>query len=237
MTEAGEPAGWRNAPAAVVAGRGATGRVPVLCVLGAVALLMAGGAPAQSVSLSGSLGAKALLIIDGTPRSVAVGTSVQGVRLLSVGDGRATVEIGGKRVELALGGAQVDLGTADDASGRIVLTEAGGGHFYSAGTINGKAVRFLVDTGATQVAISQAEADRLGLPYLAGRRGMTQTANGLVPVWSVTLDAVRIRDVQVYNVEAIVLPAPINYVLLGNSFLTRFRMKRENDTLTLERRY
>ena len=66
---------------------------------------------------------------------------------------------------------------------------------------------------------------------------MTQTANGAVPVYWCTLGSVRVGDVQVYNVEATVLPAPMTHVLLGNSFLTRFQMKRENDTLTLERRF
>ena len=51
------------------------------------------------------------------------------------------------------------------------------------------------------------------------------------------LASVRIGDVQVYNVDASVLPAPMSHVLLGNSFLTRFQMKRENDMLTLDKRY
>ena len=50
------------------------------------------------------------------------------------------------------------------------------------------------------------------------------------------LTSVRIGDVQVYNVEALVVPAQMPYVLLGNSFLTRFQMKRENEMMTLERR-
>ena len=52
----------------------------------------------------------------------------------------------------------------------------------------------------------------------------------------VTLDTVRIGDVQVYNVEAAVVPAQMEQVLLGNSFLTRFQMKRDNDTMTLDKR-
>ena len=98
-------------------------------------------------------------------------------------------------------------------------------------------MRFLVDTGATQVAIGQAEADRLGLAYRSAPRGFTNTANGQVPIWKVSLGVVRVGEVQVYNVDAVVLPAPMPYVLLGNSFLTRFQMKRENDTLTLAKRF
>jgi aspartyl protease family protein len=63
-----------------------------------------------------------------------------------------------------------------------------------------------------------------------------QTANGVVPVHSVTLDSVRIGGVVATYVEAVVIPAPMDYVLLGNSFLTRFQMKRENDVMRLEKR-
>ena len=57
-----------------------------------------------------------------------------------------------------------------------------------------------------------------------------------MPVRRVALNSVRIGDVQVYNVEAVVLPVQMDAILLGNSFLTRFQMKRENDRLTLELR-
>jgi aspartyl protease family protein len=84
--------------------------------------------------------------------------------------------------------------------------------------------------------MSQTDAERIGLKYREGQRGMASTANGAVPVHRVMLTSVRVGDVQVYNVEALVIPAQMPYVLLGNSFLTRFQMKRENDIMTLEKR-
>ena len=54
--------------------------------------------------------------------------------------------------------------------------------------------------------------------------------------YKASLDVVRIGDVQVYNVDAVVLPQQMPFILLGNSFLTRFQMKRENDRLTLDKR-
>ena len=214
-------------------------RALALIVAVGSSLVASMGASGQTVSLSGSLGDKALLVIDGAPRSVAVGTTANGVRLISVNGGEAMVEVGGKRVALAIGGAQVNLGGAVSEGGgsRIVLAAQGGGHFFTAGSINGKATQFLVDTGATFVAIGQAEADRLGIDYRSGQRGLGSTANGAVAVYRTILTSVRIGDVTVYNVEASVLQAPLGYVLLGNSFLARFQMKRENDTLTLEKRY
>jgi aspartyl protease family protein len=204
----------------------------------AAVLLWAGAAAAQTVSLSGSLGGKALLMIDGAPRTLAVGQSALGVKLLSVTGSDAVVEVGGRRVNLQLGSAQVNLGGAPSAGSgsQIVLTAGSGGHFVTQGSINGTSVRFVVDTGATHVALSQAEAERIGLNFRKGQRGVGNTANGQVVMHRVTLDTVRIGDVQVYNVEAAVVPAQMEQVLLGNSFLTRFQMKRENDTMTLEKR-
>ncbi|MBC7734954.1 MAG: retroviral-like aspartic protease family protein [Bacteriovorax sp.] len=194
---------------------------------------------AQSVSLSGSLGDKALLIIDGAPRTLAVGASVQGVRLLSVSGSNAVVDIKGQRVALTLGGAQVNLAatTADGGASRIVLSADSGGHFITSGSINGKSARFLVDTGATNLALSQSEAQSLGIDYRKGDRGTSMTANGPVPVYRVMLASVRVGEVQVYNVEATIVPMQMPFVLLGNSFLTRFQMKRENDVLTLTKRF
>jgi aspartyl protease family protein len=208
--------------------------------LAALALATFGGAAAaQSVSMGGSLGNNALLVIDGKPRTVAVGAAVDGVRLVSVTRNDAIVEVKGKRVALRLGDAQVNLGGKASAGGgkQIVLTAQSGGHFYAPGTINGKAVRFVVDTGATLVALDQYEADRLGIDWKSGRRGMSRTANGDTPIFRTTLPSVRIGDVQVYNVEAVVSPSPMPYILLGNSYLSRFQMKRENDVMTLDLRY
>jgi aspartyl protease family protein len=164
---------------------------------------------------------------------------VDGVRLVSVTRNDAIVEVKGKRVALRLGDAQVNLGGKASAGGgkQIVLTAQSGGHFYAPGTINGKAVRFVVDTGATLVALDQYEADRLGIDWKSGRRGMSRTANGDTPIFRTTLPSVRIGDVQVYDVEAVVSPSPMPYILLGNSYLSRFQMKRENDVMTLDLRY
>jgi len=203
------------------------------------ALLCAAGAAAQTVSMGGSLGSSALLVIDGKPRTVAAGTTVDGIRVVSVSGNETVVELKGKRVLLRLGDAQVNLGgKASEGSGRqIVLTAQSGGHFHANGSINGQSVRFMVDTGATQVAMDKYEAERLGVEYRNGRRGTIRTANGDVTVYSTRLASVRIGDVEVHGVDAVVLPAPMPYILLGNSFLTRFQMKRENDVMTLDLRY
>jgi len=196
-------------------------------------------ASAQTVSMGGSLGTNALLVIDGKARTVAAGATVDGVRLVSVTGNDAVVEVRGKRFTVRLGDAQVNLGgKASEGGGKqIVLTAQSGGHFGGTGTINGRTARFVVDTGATFVSMDQYEADRLGVDWKSGRRGLSRTANGDTPYYATNLQSVRIGDVQVYEVPAIVTPSPMPYILLGNSFLSRFQMKRENDVLTLDLRY
>jgi len=117
-----------------------------------------------------------------------------------------------------------------------VLSAGPGGHFMTSGSINGRAVQFMVDTGATRVALGRAEAERIGLDLSNAQRGMTQTANGAVPVQLLTISALRVGEVLLANVPAVVVPAPMPYVLLGNSFLQRFQMRRDNEVMRLELR-
>jgi len=217
-----------------------TARAPRLVAL-LLAALSAVAAWGQVVSFNGSLGDKAaLLLINGEPRTVSVGQQVRGVTLVSMNAGAAVIEIAGHRQSLQLGASpgRVGNGAAPASSGRqIVMSSGSGGHFTTTGSINGRTTEFLVDTGATLIALSQAEAERLNLPYRDGRRTLTQTANGVVPATMLTLASVRIGDVEVRNVDAIVVPGQMSMVLLGNSFLTRFQMRRDNDVMTLELRY
>ena len=214
-------------------------RTPLL--LTALLSLLPFSASAQSVALSGVSGSKALLIIDGAPpRFVSAGQTVQGVKLLSLQGESATVEVSGKRQTLQVGDAPVSIGRSGPADGggqRIVLTADGRGHFLPAGQINGRAVQFMVDTGATSVALGMTDAKRINLAYESGERVMVNTANGTAVAYRVRLDSVRIGDVTAYGVEAVVTPQSMPYVLLGNSFLSRFQMQRQNDQLTLEKRF
>lgn len=211
-----------------------------LASMAAAALLALGTLPvaAQTVTFNGHIGShKALLVIDGEPHTVTVGTTVRGVRLLSLTDVQAEVEVAATRRSLALGAGAVRANAVATNSGSaIVLTAGTNGHFRTTGQINGKSIEFMVDTGASSVVISQADADRLGLDYKNAPTGMASTANGVAPFRLITLGAVRIGDVEVANVEAAVIPAPMRGALLGNSFLMRFQMRRENDVMRLEKR-
>jgi aspartyl protease family protein len=198
------------------------------------------GVAAQTVSMAGSIGdSKALLMINGAPHTLAVGSTVKGVTLKRVMPGQAEVEVGGKSLLVAIGGAPASVGGGGGggATGREILIAAGpGGHFVTSGQINGKPVQFMVDTGATVVAMGRQEADRLGIDWKKGQPGMGHTAAGVVTTHGVSLTSVRIGDVEVFGVNAMILPSEMPFVLLGNSFLGRFQLRQENDVLRLQRR-
>ena len=205
-----------------------------------LAVLLAGSAAqAQSVALAGMLGNKALLVVNGTaPKTVAAGETHEGVKVISTSGDQAVVEQNGKRNTLRIGEAPVNVGASKSGGkgNRIVLVAGTGGHFMTAGQINGKAVQFMVDTGATSVAMGAQDAERTGINFRIGQPVMMSTANGSVQGYRIKLDSVRVGDVEVFGVDAVVTPQPMPYMLLGNSFLTRFQMLRENDQMTLTKR-
>lgn len=209
----------------------------LLTVAAACALPLA--ALGQTVSLAGVLGGKALLIVNGgAPRGVAPGDTFQEVKVISAERDAATVEIGGKRLMLRMGDSPASVGArASAANGKqIVLTGDSQGHFFSQGSINGHLMQFMVDTGASSVAFSVAEAERMRLDYKAGQSVRMGTANGVTQGWRVRLPAIRVGEVEVYDVEAVVIPSAMPFALLGNTFLSRFQMTRNNDKMVLEKR-
>jgi aspartyl protease family protein len=210
-------------------------------LLAALLLTVVGQACAQTVGLSGMLGGKALVIVDGSPpKSVAVGESHKGVKVISTQGDLAVLEIAGKRHTLRVGDAPASVGGNGgvQAGGeRVVLTASGGGHFMTTGQINGRTAQMMVDTGATGVGISVANAERMGINYKSGKPMQASTANGVISGWRIKLNSIQVGDVVVREVDAAVTSGDMPYVLLGNSFLTHFQMTRTNDQMVLEKRY
>ena len=115
---------------------------------------------------------------------------------------------------------------------QVVLRRNRAGHYVATGRINGEPVVFMVDTGATDVALPLPVARRLDLPLAPG--GMSQTANGLVATWRTRLDSVDLGGLELRNVRASVLPnMPGDEVLLGMSYLKHLEMLQRDGTLTL----
>jgi aspartyl protease family protein len=207
----------------------------IACVV--CALLLSGSASALDVNVVGLFPNKALVQIDGGAlQTLSVGQrSREGAVLVSADRDGATFDVDGQRMAIGLGHARMNTSTT--APSAIISTDERG-HFVTTGLINGALVRFAVDTGATYISLPAAEARRLGIDYRKGRKAVMETANGLVPAYRVQLDTVRVGDITVHGVDAVVTEADSPYIaLLGMSFLNATDIRREGAIMTLTKRY
>jgi len=183
-------------------------------------------------------GLSAQVAIDGAePITIDVGEATpEGVALLEASRNGAVLRVDGMTTALPL--EAEPSGTASAArSDTVMLSADARGHFYVNGTVNGRSMRFLVDTGATLTTLSRTDARRIGLDYRSGTPSKVTTGGGEVSGWQVTLDSVRVGATTVRDVEAFVVDndaLPVG--LLGMSFLGRFDMHRQGETLALRHR-
>lgn len=205
-------------------------------------------AAAPSLALAGTVGQKAIVIMGGEPpKTMSIGQQHQGIKLVAVQSNQATFAVPGadggtRQVTIQVGQVPLSLGSTGGGSSSsenksIILTPGRGGHYFPTGYINNRAVTFMLDTGASSVAMSAGEAARLGIKTEGLPQIRVSTANGVVNSYEVTLDSVRIQGVEVRNVRAGITEAPMPYILLGNSFLNRFDITRTHDRMELKRRY
>lgn len=181
----------------------------------------------------------AVIRIDGHQRVLSVGqTSPEGVRLVAANSRAAVLEVGGRKITLGLsrtiGGHYTH---APEEEVRIYRTPPG--MYRTVGSINGQPVDFLVDTGASQVAMNAAEADRLGLDFrVDGDPREVVTASGYARAFRVKLDSVKVGPIELHDVDAVVLDGDHpRQVLLGMSFLGRLEMENTGDALVLRQKY
>lgn len=218
-----------------------TGAGRVVSGIGLILAAFSFGCMAAEVAVVGLFPGKAVLVIDaGAPRTLAVGQRLGEVRLVAVERDSAEIEIGGERSKVRLGDRPVSVtqpGAAANEGRQVTLVADARGHFLTGGSINGAAVTFLVDTGASAIAMGPATAVRAGIDYLKGQPAMASTANGVVPTWRVRLTKVNVGDLTVYDVDAFVVKIEMPQVLLGMSFLNRMEMRRDGAIMVLRQRY
>ncbi len=200
--------------------------------------LAATPARATDVNVIGLFPGKAVVTINrGAPRTLSVGEkTAEGVMLVSADHASAVVEVDGKREKLEMG-QHFETAGQTGARQSVALSPDANGHFMTDGMVNGAHVRFMVDTGATFVALPVSEAARLGIDYQKGTPGYSMLADGRkIASYRVMLDSVTVGDVTLFNVEG-VLSQGSGIPLLGMSFLNRTEIRREGQNLTLTKRY
>ncbi|MEZ0237002.1 MAG: TIGR02281 family clan AA aspartic protease [Methylophilaceae bacterium] len=191
------------------------------------------------VNVVGLFNGKAILSINGgKPKTYSVGqVTPDGIKVISADSSKVILEVDGKRRELGMGQGIAIAGGGSSAQ-TATLYANNAGHFLGEGYINGSSMKFLVDTGASSIALSGKEARRLGLSYLNGDIGAASTAAGVVKAYRISLNTVKIGGIVMHQVEAMVLEGdspPV--VLLGMSVLNRVQMERDGMVMTLTKKY
>ena len=193
---------------------------------------------AAEIMVLGLFKNRAIVNIDGKQRTLKKGKkSPEGVKLISADSDVAVLEVDGKQQEFKLGRhVSTRFKQKNQAEAKIMPVN---GMYSTTGFINGQTVNFLVDTGATWIAMNAHQARSLGINFrYIGKRSYVSTANGVVPVYRVMLDKVRVGEIELTNVEAGVLEGNSpSEVLLGNSFLNRVEMQRQGQVMLLKQRF
>jgi len=206
-------------------------------LLAAGLTLIALQSQAADISVIGVFPGKAVLVVDGrSPKTYSVGNTVTaGIKLVAVGQNNATFDANGKKQIIDLGEHVNRIAPSSGSS--VTLSADERGHFVVQGQINGGTMRMLVDTGASMVSMSAADAIRLGIDYKKGQPGYVNTANGVAPVYQVKLDSVKVGDIVLNQVDGLVQEKGLPFTLLGMSFLNRTEMRRDGDQMVLTKRY
>jgi len=192
----------------------------------------------EQIEVQALFGGKAMIRIDGVSRTLSSGqTSPEGVRLIQADSSQAVLEVDGARGVYRPGsGISLDYHKPENIVEQVYADDRG--MFHGVGSINGRTVEFLLDTGATTVAMNKQQARSLGVQYrMNGEPAIISTASEQVRGYAVKLKSVSLGGIRQRNVEAMVIdgdhPGPI---LLGMSFLGKLAVEKDGRTMTLRQR-
>ena len=206
--------------------------------LAALALLFASlTAQAVEINLIAIMGSKAMVEVDGARKLMEAGQSASGAKLLNVSADAVVFEAGGRKLTLSMDNRSIKSNISPEGGKKLVMPNDNG-HFYAGLAINGLPLRGVVDTGATVLTLSSTHARAAGIDLSRATAGTAVTAQGTVATRQTTINTLRLGDIVLHNIDALVIdgqfpPTP----LIGMNVLQRFTMQREADRLTLIQRY
>ena len=210
-----------------------------LFIMGLILVWASGTSAVEQIEVEALFSGKAMVRVDGKRRLLKLNKpSPEGLLLISADSKQAVIEIDGEQQSYPLGTrVSTRFREPEKVSAKIWRDENGA--YTTVGTINGRTVNFLVDTGATGVAMFRSDAKRLGLAYrLEGNPIYVSTANGTAPAYEVNLDRVQVGDIVLRNVVGYVIESPSSgRLLLGMSFLNRVKMEDQGEVLFLHRKF
>jgi len=209
--------------------------LPVLLLAG----LLNNAQAAPDVRVVGLFSGRAVVLIDGRQQVLKVGQSGPGgVKLLAADSESALLEIEGRKVQAHLDGRVTARKRTAEVQ-EVQVWRNNDGMYTTVGSINGLTVSFLVDTGASKVALNADEARRLGIDFrVSGTPTAVGTASGVARAWAVTLDTVKVGSLEVRNVGAVVLEGNNpRHALLGMTYLGRLEIDNDGRLMTLRKKY
>lgn len=165
------------------------------------------------------------------------GQEKHGVKLLSADASKARISFQGDIYNLNLS-SRIRGNYRKVEQAQVSVNADQLGQFYVRGAVNQNYVNFLVDTGASVIAISSQMAEQMGIDYRKGQPGTVQTAQGVTESFFVSLDEVTVGSIKVQNVQAAVISGSYpSEILLGMSFLRNVKMQENNGVLMLTQKF
>ncbi len=186
----------------------------------------------------GLFSGQAVVEINQKQRLLKVGkTSPEGVTLISATSQNAVLEFNGVQKKYLLG-SHIGSNCTPPPEQPVVSLWPTNGMYLTPGSVNGYSVDFLVDTGASAIAINAATAKRLGLDYINNSPVGVKTASGVTHAYPIKLDEVQVGDIKLFNVQAMVIDGPEpSRALLGMTFLGQLDMQRSGERMDLKKKF
>lgn len=214
-------------------------RAVLLCAVAIYLLTLPLPSLAADVEVLAIFRDQVMIRIDGVQHKLKAGDSTpDGMRLISTDGASAVFELDSVQRRYPLG-SRIRSSYKKAELPEVQVFRDLQGMYKTTGSINGMPIHFLVDTGATTIAISSAQARRLGIDYrVVGEPGQVITASRVESAYSVMLDRVKVGDIQLRNVQGMVMEGNMPDIpLLGMSFLGRLEMQNDGQRLILRQKY